>query len=75
MGLDPNIELFAMDDSPARPAAAVPYQHRSNSTVDNDNCGDSEQNFRRMLDPSPIRDSYDNEPGSTKDTDLFVVNI
>jgi len=75
MGLDPNIELFAMDDSPTRPAAAAPYQNRSNSTVDNDNSGDSEQNYRRMPAPSPIRNSYDNEPGSTMDTDPFVVNI
>ena len=57
MGLDPNIELFAMDDSPTRPAAAAPYQHRSNSTVDNDNGGDSEQNYRRIPAPSPIRES------------------
>ena len=57
MGLDPNIELFAMDDSPTRPAAAALYQTRSNSTVDNDNGGDSEQNYRRMPAPSSIRDS------------------
>ena len=64
-----------MDGSPTRPAAAAPYQHRSNSTVDNDNGGDSEQNYRRMPAPSPIRDSYGNEPDYTKDTGPFVVNI
>ena len=73
MGLDPNIELFAMDDSPTGPAAAAPYQNRSNSTVDNDSSGDSEQNYCRMPAPFPTRDSYDNEPGSTKDTDPFGV--